>query len=177
MMALHVRAAAGLVIGAALFTSVFLACKKDGDSDDPTTPPPGSTDAEPMFRAIEADLKTTCGGPDGACHVRGAVAPHWLGDPDAYLSAKKYPGILPATREPGDSLLLTQVDHEGPSLTHYPKLYDKVGTWLSAELPPPALPSTPKFQVADGFNQVNLNTVASGLDGARITFLANEVSV
>ena len=73
--------------------------------------------------------------------MRGSQAPHWLGDPDAYLSAKKYPGILPATREPGDSTILTQVDHIGPSLKHYPKLYDKVSAWLSAELPPPPLPA------------------------------------
>jgi len=176
MMALHVRAAAGLAIGALLVGTAFLACGSDsGDGGGGTTP--ASADPEPLFRAIEADLKTTCGGANGSCHVRGSQAPHWLGDPDAYLSAKKYPGILPATREPGDSTILTQVDHIGPSLRHYPKLYDKVGAWLSAELPPPPLPATQKFQVASGFNQVNLNTLGTGLEGARITFLATEASV
>lgn len=176
MMALHVRAAAGLAIGALLVGTAFLACGSDSEDGGGGTTP-ASADPEPLFRAIEADLKTTCGGANGSCHVRGSQAPHWLGDPDAYLSAKKYPGILPATREPGDSTILTQVDHIGPSLRHYPKLFDKVGAWLSAELPPPPLPATQKFQVASGFNQVNLNTLGSGLEGARITFLATEASV
>ena len=176
-MALHARAATGMVIGVAFVTCAFLACKSGSSSGDPGNTPGVATDPEPLFRAIEADIKTTCGGTNGSCHVRGTQAPHWLGDPDAYLSAKKYPGILPATREPGDSTLLTQVDHEGPSLKHYPKLYEKVGTWLAAELPPPPLPSSQKFQVVEGFNLVNLNTIDTGLEGARISFLANEVSV
>lgn len=176
-MALHARAATGMVIGVAFVTCAFLACKSDSSGADPGNTPGVATDPEPLFRAIEADIKTTCGGPNGSCHVRGTQAPHWLGDPDAYLSAKKYPGILPATREPGDSTLLTQVDHEGPSLKHYPKLYEKIGAWLAAELPPPPLPSSQKFQVVEGFNIVNLNTIGTGLDGARISFLANEVSV
>ena len=175
MMALHVRAAAGLALGALLVTTAFLACSSDAEDGSTGTPP--GTAPEPLFRAIEADLKTTCGGANGSCHIRGSEAPHWLGDPDAYLSIKKYPGILPATREPGDSTILTQVDHIGPSLRHYPKLYDKVGAWLSAELPPPPLPATQKFQVATGFNLVNLNTLGSGLEGARLTFLATEASV
>ena len=176
MMALHVRAAAGLAVGALLVAGAFLACSSDSE-DGSNKPPPGTAAPEPLFRAIEADLKSTCGGVNGSCHIRGSEAPHWLGDPDAYLSIKKYPGILPATREPGDSTILTQVDHVGPSLRHYPKLYDKVGAWLSAELPPPPLPTTQKFQVATGFNLVNLNTLGTGLDGARLTFLATEASV
>ena len=178
-MALHARAATGTVLGLTLafVTFAFVACKSDSSTPAPGTVDAATTDPEPLFRAIEADIKTTCGGPNGSCHIRGTEAPHWLGDPDAYLSAKKYPGILPATREPGDSTLLTQVDHEGPSLKHYPKLYEKVGAWLSAELPPPPLPATPKFQVVEGFNLIDLNTIGTGLEGARITFLANEVSV
>lgn len=176
MMALHRRAAVGLAISAAFAATALLACSKDSENGNGGTTAAGA-DPEPLFRAIEADLKTTCGGVNGGCHIRGSNAPHWLGDPDAYLSAKKYPGILPATREPGDSTILTQVDHIGPSLRHYPKLYDKVGAWLSAELPPPPLPATPKFQVATGFNLVNLNTLGSGLEGARLTFLATEASI
>lgn len=175
MMALHARAAAYLGLGAAMVTIALLACSSESEAD-PATTPAGTTDPEPLFRALQADLITTCGGTNGSCHVKGATAPHWLGDPDPYLSAKKYPGILPATRDVGDSTILTQVDHVGPTLKRFPKLYDKVGEWLSAELPPPPLPSTPKFQVASGFNQVNLNTIGSGLDGARITFLAAEAS-
>lgn len=174
-MASHARTAALLGLGSALVTIAFLACSSDS-SDDPAGTTPGTTDPEPLFRALQSDLVSTCGGTNGSCHVKGATAPHWLGDPDPYLSAKKYPGILPATREVGDSTILTQVDHVGPTLKRFPKLYDKVGEWLSAELPPPPLPSTAKFQVVSGFNQVNLNTIGSGLDGARITFLATEAS-
>jgi hypothetical protein len=175
MIALHARAVTAVGLGAVVFTVGFLACSS---SKSPDNAAQETTNAapEPLFRAFQAELVATCGGANGSCHVKGSQAPHWLGEPDAYLSAKKYPGILPETREPGDSTLLTQVDHVGPTLKRYPELYDKVGAWLTAELPPPPLPSTPKFQVASGFNQVNLNAIASGLDGARITFLASEVS-
>jgi len=176
MMASHARAAAYLGLGSALLTIAVLACSSDASEAPPPTTP-SAVDPEPLFRALQSDLVSTCGGTNGSCHVKGATAPHWLGDPDPYLSAKKYPGILPATREVGDSTILTQVDHAGPTLKRYPQLYDRVGAWLSAELPPPPLPSTPKFQVVSGFNQVNLNTIGSGLDGARITFLATEASV
>jgi hypothetical protein len=175
MMASHARTAAALALGSAFLTIAFLACSSEAPAEStPTTP--GTTDPEPLFRSLQADLVATCGGTNGSCHVKGSTAPHWLGDPDPYLSAKKYPGILPATREVGDSTILTQVDHAGPTLKRYPKLYDRVGEWLSAELPPPPLPSTPKFQVVNGFNQVNLNAIGAGLDGARITFLATEAS-
>lgn len=178
MMALHARAATVLVLGGMLFGAFgFLACGSDETQDGGDGGPVANADPEPLFRAVQSQLVTTCGGPNGSCHVRGAAAPHWLGDPDPYQSARRYPGILPATREVGDSTILTQVDHVGPSLKRYPALYDKVGAWLTAELPPPALPSSAKFQVIEGFNQVNLNAIAAGLDGARITFLANEASV
>lgn len=177
MMALHARTAAALVLGSMLVTFAIFACSSSESSDGGPEAGPGTTDPEPLFRSLQADLVSSCGGANGSCHVKGSQAPHWLGDPDPYLSAKKYPGILPATREPGDSTVLTQVEHTGPSLKRFPALYDRVGAWLSAELPPPPLPSTAKFQVASGFNQVNLNSIGSGLDGAKITFLATEASV
>jgi hypothetical protein len=171
----HAVVAVGL--GAALLNVALLACGTGAKDQAPSGGPAAKADPEPLFRSVQADLVTVCGGPNGSCHVKGATAPHWLADPDAYLSAKKYPGVLPNTRDVGDSTVLTQVDHEGPSLKRYPKLYDKVAAWLSAELPPPPLPSTTKFQVVSGFNQVNLNTLGTGFDGARITFLATEASV
>lgn len=176
-MAFNLRAVrAGAALAAVVGVCTFSACKKSS-SDDPGQSGT-NTDPEPLFRAIEADLKQTCGGQNGSCHVRGTYqqAPTWLGDPDAYLSAKKYRGILPASREVGDSIILTQVDHEGPSLKRYKTLYDKTAAWLLAELPPPPLPATPKFSVATGYNQVDLNTVATGLDGAKISFLATDVN-
>jgi hypothetical protein len=126
-------------------------------------------------------LIVRCGGPNGSCHVKGATAPHWLGEPDPYLSAKKYPGILPATRDVGDSTLLTQVAHTGPSLKSFPQLYDHVSAWVLSELPQPPLPNTGKFSVASGLNVINLNTITTAmgtpsLEGARISFLASDGS-
>jgi hypothetical protein len=176
MMALHVRAGAAFAATAvfgAFGAILFLACSTT--SEDPPAPSTeAGVEAEPLFRVVQRDLIVRCGGANGSCHVRGSVAPHWLGDPDPYLSAKKYPGILPATREPGDSTILTQVAHTGPSLKSYPELYDHVAQWIAAEMGGPPLPNTGKFSVATGLNVVNLNTIGSGLNGARITFLASD---
>jgi hypothetical protein len=178
MMALHARAgalAASVSVMSALGALLFLACSSS--SDDP--PPPSSeagVDAEPLFRIVQKDLIIRCGGANGSCHVKGPVAPHWLGDPDPYLSAKKYPGILPATLDPNDSTILTQVAHTGPSLKGFPELYDHVAQWVSAEMAGPPLPNSGKFSVATGLNVVNLNTIGSGFDGAKITFLAGDGS-
>lgn len=175
MSALHARAGVVLVSGALLGMVAFLACSSSSDEPAPVSGE-GGTNGEPLFRIVQRDLIVRCGGPNGSCHVRGAIAPHWLGDPDPYLSAKKYPGILPATRDSVDSTILTQVAHAGPSLKSFPELYDHVAAWVTAELTPPPLPNTGAFPVAIGFNLVNLNTLGSGLDGARITFLATEAS-
>jgi hypothetical protein len=176
MMALHARAGFAFAASAAVFGAfgahLLLACSSP--SDNPATTPEGGVDAEPLFRIVEHDLIVRCGGANGSCHVKGSVAPHWLGDPDPYLSAKKYPGILPATLEPGDSTILTQVAHAGPSLKSFPELYDHVAEWITAEMGGPPLPNSGKFSVATGLNVVNLNTVGSGLEGARITFLAGD---
>ena len=153
---------------------VFLACSSSSDDPGTTSGEGGAVDAEPLFRIVQKDLVIRCGGANGSCHVKGAVAPHWLGDPDPYLSAKKYPGIIPATQETGDSTILTQVAHTGPTLKAYPELFDHVASWITAEIGAPPLPNTGKFSVATGLNVINLNVVGSGLDGARITFLASD---
>jgi hypothetical protein len=85
--------------------------------------------------------------------------------------------VLPATKEVGDSILLTQVKHDGPALTDAPNdLYRRVADWLTAEVPGPPLPNTGPFSVQSGFNSVPLDTVASGLTNARLTFLATEMN-
>lgn len=165
--------AAGLMGMAFAASFGFVGCSSDdGDDEGPTTDGQPNVEAEPLFRALQDELVATCGGANGSCHVQGNTAPHWLGNPDPYESAKKYRGVLPATRDVGDSIILTQVAHEGPALSATPALYEKVAAWLQAELPPPPLPVTVPFSVTSGFNSVELNTVASGLSGARLSFLA-----
>ena len=167
------RAFASAFAAAAIGVGIF-ACGDDSGSKGGGTNGP---DPEPLFRGLEADLIKTCGGPNGTCHVRGSYqqAPTWLGGPDPYVTIKKYRGVLPATKEVGDSILLTQVKHAGPALTDAPNnLYRRVSDWLTAEVPGPPLPNTGAFTVQSGFNNVPLDTVASGLTNARLTFLATE---
>lgn len=156
----------------------IFACSDDPEASDPNLAPDPSQ-AEPLFRDLEADLVATCGGPNGTCHVQGSFqqAPTWLADPDPYVSIRKYPGMLPATKDIGDSLILTQVKHAGPSLKTAPNnLFERVSTWLSAEVPGPALPTTGAFPVQSGFNQIDLGPVASGLAGGNITFVATDAN-
>ncbi|AKV01918.1 hypothetical protein AKJ09_08581 [Labilithrix luteola] len=178
MVASHVRKLASrsaLLFATSLLTIVVsVACSSsDKDSQTPSRETAGQ-DPEPLFRAVQDELVRTCGGANGSCHVAGTTAPHWLGGDDPYVTAKNYKGILPATREVGDSILLTQIDHEGPSLKRTPSLFEGVASWLQAEVPPPPLPNTGAFTVASGFNSIPLDTVASGMAGGRITFLATE---
>lgn len=169
-------------VAAVLTLSVPLASALLGapgcSSDDTKTPgsAEGGAAAEPLFRAVERDLVARCGGTNGVCHVNGTLqgAPRWLADPDPYLSARRYRGILPATRDIGDSILLTQVDHVGPSLKRYPELFQRVSDWLVAEVPPPVLPNTGAFPVTSGVNSQDLQAAGPGLAGGRITFLATE---
>ncbi len=168
------RAIASAFAAAAIGLGIF-AC--GDDATDGGTGPNGGPDPEPLFRGLEADLVATCGGPNGTCHVRGSFqqAPAWLGGPDPYVTIKKYRGVLPATKEVGDSILLTQVKHAGPALTDAPNdLYRRVSDWLTAEVPGPPLPNTGAFSVRSGFNSIPLDIVAPGLASARLSFLAVE---
>lgn len=173
-MVVEVRSRLTLLV--AVFVSaggaISVAC--GGDEPAASLSPIGQA-PEPLFRALEDDLVASCGGTNGRCHVDGSYqgAPKWLGGPDPYVSIRSYRGILPATREVGDSILLTQVRHAGPSLTEAPRdLYRRVADWLVAEMPPPPLPNTGAFVVQDGFNSVPLDTAGPGVRGGRITFLA-----
>jgi hypothetical protein len=161
-----------------LLTLAVVACSKEAPASNHQGSYAG-TDPEPLFRAVQDDLIATCGGPNGTCHVRGSYqqAPTWLGGPDPYVTIKKYRGVLPATKEVGDSILLTQVTHAGPTLADAPNdLFGRVSDWLTAEVPGPPLPNTGAFSVQSGFNSVPLATVAPGLSNARLTFLATELN-
>lgn len=179
MMPSYARPRALFGIGALVALFGFIACGSSDESGPGTNNQ--ARDPEPLFRALQGDLVASCGGTNGTCHVAGTYrsAPTWLADPDPYVSAQKYRGIIPLTREVGDSILLTQVRHAGPALKDIrstdgkPPLYERVADWLQAEVPPPPLPSSGAFSVASGFNQVNLDLIP-GLSGARITFLATD---
>jgi hypothetical protein len=174
----HTRAASTAFAATLIATALGIFACGD-DAGDGGRDPNSSPDPQPLFRGLEADLIGTCGGTNGSCHVRGSYqgAPTWLGGADPYITVKKYRGVLPATKEVGDSILLTQVRHSGPALTDAPNnLFARVSDWISAEVPGPPLPNTGAFSVSNGFNSVNLDTVASGLANARLTFLGTETN-
>ena len=96
-------------------------------------------------------------------------APLWLGPPDPYASAVKYPGVVVAN--PAASIILTKGRHEGPALTD-PLLTD-LTQWLTAEaaaLPVATMPSTPAFSVTAGTNDIDCS--AAGIAGLHVTFNA-----
>ncbi len=177
MSSVRTRVAAALALVAPLVIGSLLT---PGCSSDDAPPggggDAGAVNAEPLFRAVEKELVGRCGGTNGVCHVNGTFqgAPRWLAGPDPYLTARRYRGILPATRDIGDSILLTQVDHVGPSLKRYPELFQRVSDWLVAEVPPPVLPNTGAFPVTSGFNRQDLQPVAPDLAGGAISFIATE---
>jgi hypothetical protein len=129
---------------------------------------------EGLFRALQTDLMTTCGGTGGACHVSGTLkdAPRWLAPPDAYLSAKGYRGVIPADGDLEHSVLLTQIEHTGPALVNSPALWPRVREWIAAEMNVVKAPETAPFAITPGLNTVDLGGVMAGLDGASLAFMA-----
>jgi hypothetical protein len=140
---------------------------------------PPETQGEKLFRAMQATLISTCGGTDGACHVSGAFldgqTPVWLGAPDPYLSAKTYPGII--TSDPYASKLIIKGPHEGPAFTGpNAALGTQVLAWLTEEaeeMVAVQLPSTAAFAVQVGPNVVDISAGATGIAGAKISFVAS----
>jgi hypothetical protein len=140
---------------------------------------PPETKGEQLFRAMQATLVTTCGGTGGACHVSGAflngTTPVWLGQPDPYLSAKAYPGII--TSDPYASKLVIKGPHEGPGFTGpNAAIGTQVLAWLTeeaVEIVAVQLPSTTAFVVQPGPNVVDLSPGAAGISGAKISFVAS----
>ena len=188
-MATFVPRWAVIVLGWSLALGAAIACSSSSNNNTPpnTTTDSGTdgttegsvtpTDPEGMFRAFQADLIAKCGGTGGQCHVQGTFmsAPMWLGAPDPYVSCKNYPGNIPASNDPLDSKLLTQVEHEGPALISSQDLFNKVKSWVIAEIAArgPKLPATDPIAVVDGTNTFDLTALAGGLAGTTITFDAS----
>ena len=171
------RPARGLASAALASATAFaLAIAGGGGGDGASPDDPTATPApEPLFRALEADLVATCGGKNGQCHVKGSYqeAPAWLAGPDPYVSARRYPGVLPATRDVNDSILLTQVAHAGPALATHEALS---GACSMAERGGPArAPTSGAFSVQSGFNAVDPRRSPRAM-GARLEMLATERS-
>jgi cytochrome c553 len=126
-----------------------------------------SSAARALFEALLPSLSSTCG---GSCHGLGAGgAPIWLGQPDPYASATKFPGIIGA--DPGTSIIVTKGRHEGPAMAD--PLLTQVMGWLTAEaaaLPVVTLPSTSAFTPTMGSNDIDCS--AAGIPGLHVTFNA-----
>ncbi len=146
------------------------------DGGDGSTSDVGATPTDPpgMFHALQAELVATCGGAGGQCHVNGTFlsAPKWLAGPDVYATCRDYPGNIPASNDPLDSKLVTQVVHEGPALITTPDLFDRVRAWVVAEVAARGakLPATDAIPVKTGSNTYDLSALAGGLTGAKLTF-------
>ncbi len=138
--------------------------------------------AEKLYRELEPDLKTSCGGSN--CHEGSTSAPLWLKGPDTYLSIKTYD-----TSQVGDkkiivqdtlqSRLFTKGQHTGAALVTPDgtgNLGDKVKKWLDVEaaaLKGAKLPATAPIAIVGGAaNAIDLSTVSGGIPGAQITFNA-----
>ncbi len=168
---------------AVAFAGWLIACGSDSkaqNGDAGTTQEGGAADGAPeptpeqQFRALEPALTAKCGGTNGVCHVIGSFshAPTWLAKPDAYVSAKAYKGIIPFSGDTSDSILLTQAEHEGPSLQSSPDLFGKVRAWIEAEVGAKKLPETDPLSIIDGQNTIDLTKLMPSLPGAKLTFLA-----
>ena len=154
---------------------------------DPTIGPDGGvlteagslqSKAETLFRALQPALISACGGTGGVCHVTGAYqnnqTPAWLAAPDAYVSAKAYPGIV--VRDPYGSKIIVKGPHAGPAFTgNYKALGDQVLAWLTAEsnaIQAAPIPTTDPALVTAGANTLDISKAGTGVTGAKITFNA-----
>jgi len=163
-------AACGLLLG----TMSSAGCGgSDGDAD--AAGDGAAQNAEALFRAIEPSLVNRCGAKDGVCHIKGVYndAPKWLADPDHYASIRGFRGILPVTKDPDDSTLLSQAAHDGPSLESTPELKAKVREWIAAEVGAQRLPSTKPFAFVAGANVIDLKDVDPALAGSAIELVAD----
>lgn len=148
-----------------------------GPGGGDTTPPPAS--ARELFDAVEADLLAAC----ASCHQSDPAA--FLAPPERYEALVAWPSIV-VVGDPDQSVLLTYpragTGHLGINLdtgdlddTLAPRLRE----WLEREAEERVThhPSTEPFQVKPGFfNVIELGALGAGLEGAAVTFDAEELS-
>lgn len=201
-----------IVVFSTILTGVvgaFVACSSSGGDGnlngyDPNHPPgptgeggtmgggeggggtPGVDPAEALYRGLEKDLVTKCGGPGGGCHVSAtsfSTAPKFLATPDSYKSIKGYTGIV--VKDVFSSVIITKGVHEGGSIYDDgnvdagSSLGKRVEAWLyqeSAELQAIKRPTTDAFSVTIGAdNDVDLSKLATGVMGVHLKFKAQMV--
>jgi hypothetical protein len=141
-------------------------CSSNSTVGTTAKPPQGSPEelrsqAEILFRGLEADFKKECG---RGCHDTAAqapLAPTFLAGPDAYTKIKANTKIV--LSDYPSSAILTIGQHSGPPLDGLPELSAKVVTWLryeAAALSSDVAPSTETVAVAPGLVSFSL----AGLD-------------
>ncbi len=129
---------------------------------------------EALFRALEVDLVTSCGGGSGACHLSGAFPgnpPAFLKPPDAYKSIKSTQGMVVA--DVSSSAILVKGSHAGPALPD--ALKPRIIEWLTAEaqLLETQRPVSPAFAPVIGSdNDLDVSALGTGVRGVHLKFMA-----
>lgn len=136
----------------------------------------GPVDPEMLFESTVAPLlENRC----AACHDADRTGPAFLADP-VYDTLLEYPALVDL-EDPGSSRLLTKGAHAGPA---WPVTEaDAVRGWVEAEAAssadtpedPTALVedgATEPVAIVEGLNVIDLEEAASGIAGARLTFVA-----
>lgn len=138
---------------------------------------PSASAAELLYRKIQPQLESKCG---GACHGTGVTlnAPKWLAGPDSYVSIKAYPGMVTddvyaskLINRPSGHPAATLVDPGNEAV-----LADAT-KWLEAEalvIISTPLPSSPAVNTSAG--SVDLSSIGPMLVGAKLTFTSTLVS-
>ena len=136
--------------------------------------------AETLFRAIEGQLTTTCGGANGMCHVNGSYPgspPRFLAGPDAYVTIKGFNGIV--VKDPETSILPNHGQHAGPAVVEGTDFRKAMLAWLDAEasiLLEQKLPTTAPFSIVSGANDIDISAATSSgptAIGAHLKFSAS----
>lgn len=144
----------------------------------------GDNQGEEMFRALQAELLSQCGG----CHeLQGAADTPFLGDsetnnPDPYEAATSWPGVI--VKEPASSVLMTWPaggNHQGgetPAALEVDLL-----AWLTeeakavAQVQEEGVPTIAPFKpIVPGFNAIYLDALGSEFLGMAVTFQAEELT-
>ena len=138
--------------------------------------------AEILYRGLQTQIETTCGGPNGGCHITAmafATAPKFLAGPDSYKSIKAYPNIV--VKDVFSSIIITKGQHEGPSIfdeapDSSDSLSARVTGWLnqeSVELQNIVVPSTDPVAVTlNADNDIDLVKLENGVTGVHLKFHA-----